>query len=99
MLYPHFTDRIVPGWLDKALPWRRARGHWLDGVVLASPSRKYLSTLPFGKLPDRGDFKRFENDFAGRLGYWRMAIAQIERLGDEFLAFAERPDASRLAAL
>ena len=21
VLYPHFIDRIVPGWLDKALPW------------------------------------------------------------------------------
>ena len=24
VLYPHFTEHIVPGWLDKALPWRRA---------------------------------------------------------------------------
>jgi hypothetical protein len=34
VLYPHFIDRIIPGWLDKALPWRRARGEWLDNVVL-----------------------------------------------------------------
>ena len=32
VLYPHFTDRIIPGWLDKALPWRQARGEWLDNV-------------------------------------------------------------------
>jgi len=24
VLYPHFSEHIVPGWLDKALPWRRA---------------------------------------------------------------------------
>lgn len=99
VLYPHFTDRIVPGWLDKALPWRRARGQWLDNVILVSPSREYLARLPFGKLPDRNDFKRFESDYDGRVAYWRKAIAESARLGDEFLAFAERPDASRVLPL
>ena len=88
VLYPHFTDRIVPGWLDKALPWRRARGPWLDNVVLVSPSREYLAKLPFGKLPDRSDFRRFASDFEGRMAYWSRAIAESARLGDEFLAFA-----------
>ena len=46
-------DRIVPGWLDKGMPWRRARGEWLDNVILVAPSREYLSKLPHGKLPDR----------------------------------------------
>ena len=99
VLYPHFTDRIVPGWLDKALPWRRARGAWLDNVILVSPSREYLATLPFGKLPDRSDFRRFESDFEGRVAYWRKAIAESARLGDEFLAFAERADPSRVLPL
>jgi hypothetical protein len=99
VLYPHFTDRIVPGWLDKALPWRRARDEWLDNVLLVSPSREYLARLPFGKLPDRRDFKRFERDFAGRLKYWRAAIAGSERLGDAFLAFAEKPDLGRVLPL
>ena len=66
VLYPHFTDRIVPGWLDKALPWRKARAEWLDNVVLVSPSREYLARLPHGKLPDRSDFKRYGDDFDGR---------------------------------
>jgi hypothetical protein len=99
VLYPHFTDRIVPGWLDKGLPWRHARGEWLDNVVLVSPSREYLAKLPCGKLPDRNDFKRFESDFEGRLAYWRKAIAESARLGDEFLAFAERPDLARVLPL
>ena len=99
VLYPHFTDRIIPGWLDKALPWRRARGEWLDNVVLVSPSREYLARLPFGKLPDRNDFKRFESDYEGRLAYWKKAVAESARLGDEFLAFAERPDLSRVLPL
>lgn len=99
VLYPHFTDRIIPGWLDKALPWRRARGEWLDNVVLVSPSRDYLARLPFGKLPDRNDFKRFESDYEGRLAYWKQAVAESARLGDAFLAFAERPDLSRVQPL
>jgi len=99
VLYPHFTDRIVPGWMDKALPWRRARGEWLDNVLLVSPSREHLAKLPLGKLPDRSDFRRFESDYDARLACWRKAIAESARLGDAFLAFAERPDPSRILPL
>ncbi len=99
VLYPHFTDRIVPGWLDKGLPWRRARGPWLENVVVVAPSREYLSTLPHGKLPDRGDFRRFAGDDEGRMRYWRAAIAQSDRLGDAFLAFVRRPDPARVLPL
>lgn len=83
-LYPHFTDRIVPGWLDKGLPWRKARGAWLDNVIMISPSREYLGRLPFGKLPDRNDFKRFVDDYEGRLRYWRYAMGESERLAEDF---------------
>src|SRR5213075_2448496 len=75
-------------WLDKALPWRRARGEWLENVVLVAPSREYVSKLPYGKLPNRSDFKKFTGDDAGRGKYWRIAIAESERLADAFLAFA-----------
>jgi hypothetical protein len=99
VLYPHFIDRIVPGWLDKGLPWRHARGEWLDNVILVSPTREYVMKLPHGKLPDRGDFARFAGDDAGRMKYWRTAIAQSARLGEEFLEFARKPDPSRVAPL
>ena len=89
-LYPHFTDRIVPGWLDKPFPWRQARGLWLENLLLISPSPEYLATLPLHKLPDRSDFKRFENDYEARHRYWRLAMGQSEKLGDEFLRLAER---------
>ena len=84
VLYPHFTDRIIPGWLDKALPWRNARGAWLDNVILISPSRAYLDRLPLKKLPDRSDFKRFVDDYDARVKYWRFAMDESERLTDEF---------------
>ena len=99
VLYPHFTDRIVPGWLDKGMPWRHARGEWLDNVVLVAPSREYLAKLPHGKLPDRRDFARFEGDDAGRMKYWRTAIAESTRLGDAFLEFARRPDPASVLPL
>lgn len=99
VLYPHFTDRIVPGWLDKAMPWRRARGEWLDNVVLVAPSREYLATLPFGRLPSRQDFKRFAGDDASRMAAWRKAIGESARLGDAFLEFARQPDLSRILPL
>ena len=99
VLYPHFTDHIVPGWLDKGMPWRRARGAWLDNVVLVAPSRAYLARLPQGKLPDRRDFARYAGDDAGRMRYWRHAIAESERLADAFLAFAERPAVAQVLPL
>lgn len=83
VLYPHFTHKIVPGWLDKMLPWRKAQGAWLDNVVLMSPSREYLDRLPLKKLPDRGDFGRYVDDYEGRLKYWRFAMDESARLRDE----------------
>ena len=99
VLYPHFTDRIVPGWLDKPMPWRRARGEWLDNVVLVAPSREYLAKLPHGKLPDRNDFKRYLNDYDARLKYWRFAIGESDRLAEAFLDFVARPDPLRVQPL
>ena len=99
VLYPHFTDRIVPGWLDKGMPWRRARGPWLDNVIVVAPSREYLATLPNGKLPDRGDFARYSGDDARRMADWRTAIGESGRLAEAFMDFARRPDASRVLPL
>ncbi|GLZ86830.1 hypothetical protein Pres01_28810 [Metapseudomonas resinovorans] len=89
VLYPHFTDKVVPGWFDKGLPWRKGDAERLQDVLLISPSREYLATLPHGKLPDRKDFKRYLGDDAGRERYWRKAMAESQRLGDEFLELAD----------
>ncbi|NWL77782.1 hypothetical protein DM872_13055 [Pseudomonas taiwanensis] len=89
VLYPHFTDKVVPGWFDKGLPWRKGDAERLQDVLLISPSREYLATLPHGKLPDRKDFKRYLGDDAGRERYWRKAMAESERLGDEFLELVD----------
>ncbi len=103
VLYPHFSEHIVPGWLDKAMPWRRAarganRG-WLDNVLIVAPTREFLRTLPRGKLPDRKDFKHYGLDHDARIRNWNQAITQGQALRDEFAAFAARPDLSRLRPL
>lgn len=95
VLYPHFTDKIIPGWLDKSLPWRKAKGEWLDNVILISPSADYLARLPFGKLPDRSDFKKFIDDPTARMRYWKFAVSESQRLGDEFLAIADGIDIAK----
>ena len=63
-------------------------------MLLLAPSRDYLATLPHGKLPDRKDFTRYLGDDDGRERYWRKAMAESQRLGDEFLELA---DSGRLA--
>jgi hypothetical protein len=95
VLYPHFTDKIIPGWLDKSLPWRQAKGEWLDNVVMVSPSADYLARLPYRKLPDRRDFKKFIDDPVARRRYWKTAISESQRMGDEFLSLAAGMDIAR----
>lgn len=94
VLYPHFTDRVIPGWFDKGMPWRRGDAGRLQDVLLLAPSPDYLARLPHGKLPDRKDFSRYLGDDAGRERYWRTAMDASRRLGDEFLDLA---DSGRLA--
>jgi len=89
VLYPHFTDRVIPGWFDKGLPWRRGNQQGLQDVLLLAPSREYLARLPYGKLPDRSDFKRFMGDDQSRNKYWQTAMSESRRLGDEFLQLAD----------
>ena len=97
-LYPHFVDYIIPGWLDKAMPWRklglgqgRQGDPWLDNVVLIAPSREFVATLPNRKLPDRGDFKRYGSNHEGRIAAWNQAIGESGRLAEAFQQFVIDP--------
>jgi hypothetical protein len=103
VLYPHFSEHIVPGWLDKAMPWRRAaRGPnraWLDNVLIVAPSREFLSKLPRGKIIDRSDFQFYGLDHDARIRAWRTAMEEGERLRDAFAAFVDKPDLSLIRLL
>lgn len=92
VLYPHFSGHIVPGWLDKTMPWRRARGAWLDNLILVSPSASFVARLPNAKLPDRSDFKRYGQNHQARIGAWSGALGESERLAEALARWTEKPD-------
>lgn len=85
VLYPHYTDRMIPGWFDKALKWRKPVPDHIASVLLVSPSSEYISTLPNKKIPDRSDFKRFKFRDDERIACWNTVLRESERLGEEFL--------------
>ncbi len=89
VLYPHFVDRIIPGWFDKSLPWRKPNPAHLDNMLLIAPSLSYLSTLPRRRLPDRSDFRHYVGRDSIRQRNWRLAISESERMGDAFLSLVE----------
>ena len=90
VLYPHFQKTLVPGWLDKALRRRHRATARLDNVVLLSPSPQWVATLPSGKIPDRGDFKAFGDDYEARERAWRRATQESARLAEEFEALTRQ---------
>jgi len=92
VLYPHFYSHVVPGWFDKSLTWRRARGDNFRRALLIAPSDDFVRTLPRGKIPDRKDF--YAMDEATRLRTWQRVVDESARLGDEL---AELQVTGRLA--
>jgi len=85
VLYPHYTDRIIPGWLDKRLPWRKPSAANMADVLMICPSKSFLSTLPYSKIPDRGDFNRLAGKDKARVAYWQQAADSGKRLADAFM--------------
>jgi hypothetical protein len=88
VLYPHFQQSVIPGWLDKFLKHRHRATAQLSNVVVLSPNPAWVATLPNAKLPDRADFKFFGDDTAGRVRAWGRAVRESERLRDEFAEWA-----------
>jgi hypothetical protein len=81
VLYPHFYSHVVPGWFDKSLSWRRARGDNFRRALIIAPSDDFVATLPGGRIPDRKDFYRFPE--IERIPRWQKALDASQRLGDE----------------
>jgi hypothetical protein len=88
VLYPHFQPTLVPGWLDKLLRHRHRATAALDDVVVLAPRPEWVASLPGGKLPDRSDFARFVDDVPARRAAWTRAVAESQRLADEFADWA-----------
>jgi hypothetical protein len=98
VLYPHFSDYIVPGWLDKSMPWRRARDQALENMILVSPSADFVRTLPNAKLPDRKDFHVYGQDHERRNRDWLKAVGESERMAEAFARWCEKPDLHQTAS-
>ncbi|MCP4301172.1 MAG: patatin-like phospholipase family protein [Gammaproteobacteria bacterium] len=97
-LFPHFYDRIVPGWFDKKLKWRRPHPGNVDRTVLISPSPEFVTRLPNAKIPDRTDFVNYSPQ--ERVKAWRGCVAACGELADEFNEVVARDQlAARLRPL
>jgi hypothetical protein len=94
ILYPHFAPMLKPGWFDKSLPWRTVNKRNYTDVVLVTPTQSFIDRLPYGKIPDRGDFEKLETDV--RQKYWHTAIAQGQAIADDFATLI---DTNRIAEI
>ena len=99
VLYPHFQQAVVPGWLDKALKWRHGATPFLDTTIVLAPDPAWVERLPNRKLPDRTDFTRYGNDLAARVKAWNAAVLASRQLADEWAAWLERPDPNQVLPL
>ena len=99
VLYPHFQQSVVPGWLDKSLKWRHKPTHFLDNMILLAPNPDWVKTLPNAKLPDRTDFMRYGPDLQARVKAWTTAASASQQLADEWVEWLARPDATLVKPL
>lgn len=90
ILYPHFRDRVVPGWFDKFLPWRHRSVTQASRLVLLCPNDAFVAGLPQGKIPDRGDFSRFGEE--ERIRYWEDCIEASKAMAEEFAELISGPN-------
>ena len=99
VLYPHFQQAVVPGWLDKALKWRHKSTPFLDNTIVLAPNPEWVKTLPNGKLPDRSDFVSYATDFEGRVKVWQAAASASEQLAQEFSDWLANPNTNLVQPL
>jgi hypothetical protein len=84
VLFPHYTDRVVPGWLDKHLPYRKPDRTHMSRVLLVCPSREFIASLPNAKIPDRNDFKTYFKRDEDRFAAWITVADRSRELADQF---------------
>lgn len=82
VFYPHFFPKVVPGWFDKALPWKKAQSKNYENVVMVTPSQSLIDSLPYGKIPDRNDFTKLSNE--DREAYWHKVMEATMGMVDDF---------------
>ena len=94
-LYPHFISIPKAGWFDKNSN-RKVLASSYDNTVLLAPSKEFVESLPFNKIPDRTDFTKM--DAKTRIKYWLEVIEQTDKLAECFHEFVEKQDNARVKA-
>ena len=96
ILYPHFTAKPRAGWFDKKLQ-RPPTANSYSKVLLITPSDEFLSRLKNGQIPERNDFKVYDD--TTRQTAWQHAADLSKALADELHEIIEKQDMSRIAPL
>ena len=85
ILYPHFSNRLIPGWFDKTIRRRNADPEHMQNMLMVVPSPDFVASLPLGRIPDRADFKTFDGRDEERIAFWNEATARGKKLADDFM--------------
>ncbi|MBW2544499.1 MAG: patatin-like phospholipase family protein [Deltaproteobacteria bacterium] len=88
LMFNH-QKRIIPTWMDKRLPSRQPPREYLEDVLMVHPSDDFIRKLPYNRVPDRGDFKRYADNPSKRIRGWKRAVVVSEHLGEQFLELVE----------
>lgn len=84
VFYPHFSERIIPGWFDKFTPWRKVDEKVTDKMIMLYPSKEFVATLPDQKIPDRKDFETYFDQKEKRISNWYEVAKRGQDIAEEF---------------
>ncbi|HRX17310.1 MAG TPA: patatin-like phospholipase family protein [Spirochaetota bacterium] len=85
VLYPHFFDKLCPGWLDKKIKNRKPSPNNYSNVVMIAPNESFIESLPGSKIPDRNDFMLYKNCPEKRIEIWEQVVKRSFELADAFM--------------
>jgi len=94
-LYPHFSAEPKAGWFDKNSS-RKVLASSYENTVLLAPSKKFIQSLPFNKIPDRTDFTEIDN--TTRIKYWEQVLGETDKLAECFNEFVVKQDIAKIRA-
>lgn len=89
ILFFHYQKRIIPGWFDKRLWWKRPPRGSLDQVLQVYPGTDFVRLLPEGRLPDRNDFTAYVDNPQERIRRWDTVAQLSNILGEQFIEAVE----------
>jgi len=92
-LYPHFSPTPKAGWFDKNSTRQVLSQHY-NNTVLLVPSAEFIASLPYGKIPDRNDFKDLPANT--RIAYWLKVLGESDRLAEQLHQLITNEDISTI---